>query len=302
MELRALRYFVAVATDGTVRGAAERLHVSQPPLSRAIQQLEVELGADLFTRSARGMVLTEAGAALLPGAREVLERADALPVAVAGASGTRTITIGTLADSIDHAGLDLIDRFRERHPGVEIRVVEGDLTDPTIGVGRGVADVALTRGPFTAPDLAVAAVRLDPVGVMVREGDPVLGRAAVRLADLEDRSWFVLPEGTDPRWRAFWSASTGDAPRAGTVVRTVREAVQSVRWSGAVGLVPRTETRHPGLVVVPVEDAPLSPLVVAWRRRDRRSLVHGFVELASARRREDPRRNRGPSSRDPSGI
>jgi DNA-binding transcriptional LysR family regulator len=282
MELRSLRYFVAVATDLTVRGAAERLHVSQPPLSRAIQQLEVELGAELFTRSSRGMALTDAGTALLLEAQHVLDRVSVLPGVVARASGTRSITIGTLADSVEHAGRALIDQYRSRYPGVEIRVVEGDLTDPTIGLKRRLTDVALTRGPFAAPELAVANIRTDPVGALVRDTDPLATRSGITLADLAERQWFVLPEATDTRWRSFWAGSTkGVAAPAGVVVRTVREAVQSVLWSGTVGLAPMTDTRHPGLTTVPVSDAPPSPLVVAWRRRDHRALVQGFVELAT---------------------
>ena len=301
--LRSLRYFMAVAGELNVRRAAERLHVSQPPLSRAIQQLEVELGAELFVRSSRGMSLTDAGQALVAEAREVLDRADALPAVIAAAHGARTITIGTLADSVEHAGRTLIDAYRGRYPGVQIRVIEGDLTDPTIGVLRGLADVALTRGPFSAPDLAVTEIRTDPVGVLLRDSDPLATRSALVLSELADRSWFRLPEATDERWQSFWS---GSADRSGPVVRTVREAVQSVLWSGAIGLAPMTDTRHPGLVLIRVTDAPPSPLVVVRRRRDGRALVQGFVELATARDRPprldaaDPPRI-GSGRRQPAG-
>jgi DNA-binding transcriptional LysR family regulator len=292
MDLRALGYFAAVAEELNVGRAAARLHMSQPPLSRAIQQLEAELGVELFTRSARGMTLTQAGHVLLPEAREVLARVEALPELVARASDTRLITIGTLADSLDHAGRELIDSFRRRHPDVEIRIVEGDLTDPTVGVGRGPADVALTRGPFQAAGIAVAEIRRDPVGVVVRDTDPLAARERVALSELWDRRWFRLPESADPLWRDFWAGGREVGAGPDTVVRTVREAIQAVLWSDAIGLAPLTINRPGSVVVVPVDGVAPSPLLVAWRRRDRRALVHDFVDLAAP----GPRAVRGQGS------
>ncbi|MEV8417638.1 LysR substrate-binding domain-containing protein [Streptomyces niveus] len=282
VDLRSLGYFVAVAEELNVGRAAARLHMSQPPLSRAIQQLEGSLGVELFTRSARGMTLTWAGHALLPEARELLARVESLPSLVSQAAGTRTITIGTLADSLDRAGRELVDAFRARFPDVEIRIVEGDLTDPTVGVGSGSVDVALTRGPFGAAGVAVAEIRRDPVGVVVRATDPLASRERVRLDDLRERRWFRVPESADPLWRDYWAGGREHADGATTIVRTVRECIQAVLWSNSIGLAPLTISRTPGIAVVPVDGVAPSPLVVAWRRRDRRPLVHGFVDVATA--------------------
>ncbi|MEA5362962.1 LysR substrate-binding domain-containing protein [Amycolatopsis sp., V23-08] len=281
VDLRSLGYFVAVAEELNVGRAAARLHMSQPPLSRAIQQLEGDLGVELFTRSVRGMTLTQAGQTLLPEAREVLARVESLPSVVSQAAEPRTLTIGTLADSVDRAGRSLIDAFRARYPGVGIRVVEGDLTDPTVGVDRGQVDVALTRGPFDAAGVVVAEIRRDPVGVIVRAADPLASRDRVRLDELRDRRWFRVPDTADALWRAYWAGGREPGGEADTIVRTVRECVQAVLWSDSIGLAPLTITRAPGIVVVPVDGVAPSPLVVAWRRRDRRPLVHGFVDVAT---------------------
>lgn len=281
VDLRSLGYFVAVAEELNVGRAATRLHMSQPPLSRTIQQLEGELGVELFTRSARGMTLTEAGHVLLPEAREVLARVDSLPSLVSQSAEARTLTIGTLADSVDRAGRNLIDTFCSRHPDVGIRIVEADLTDPTVGVERGLVDVALTRGPFTATGVAVAEIRRDPVGVVLRATDPLASRERVRLDELRDRRWFRIPDTADPLWRDYWAGGREPVDGFDTIVRTVRECVQAVLWSNSIGLVPMTISRAPGITVVPVDDIPPSSLVVAWRRRDRRALIRDFVDVAT---------------------
>src|SRR5213595_2427413 len=98
MELRTLRYFVAVAEELHFGRAATRLHMSQPPLSRAIKQLEADVGALLFARSPAGVTLTPAGTVLLDEARALLDHADRVRLRIGAAAGVATITIGILGD------------------------------------------------------------------------------------------------------------------------------------------------------------------------------------------------------------
>ncbi|WP_434445718.1 LysR family transcriptional regulator [Lentzea sp. E54] len=268
MELRTLRYFVAVAEELHFGRAAQRLHMSQPPLSRAIRQLESDLGATLLHRSPAGVTLTGSGRILLQEAKALLDQAGRIRAKLA----RTTITVGMLGD---HGAATLAAAFRQRHPDVEIRVRETDLTDPTCGLRTGQVDVALTRGPFDETGLKTRILRRDPVGAVLRADDPLARRERITTGDLADRDWFQFPDGTDEVWRNYWN---GGEPRRGPVVRAVQECVQSVLWNGSVGLAPLGHDLGRELTVVPLDDLPPSPVVIAWREDD--PLTRDFVEAA----------------------
>lgn len=283
MDLRSLRYFVAVAEERHFGRAAARLHMTQPPLSRAIRQLEGELGVLLLHRSPAGVTLTAAGTALHEAARALLAQAEQLRARVVAAAGTATFTIGILADSVDETGTGLAAEFRRRHPGVRVRIREADITDPTAGLRGGLVDVALTRLPFDLTGISTRVLRAEPVGVVLRGDDPLAGRAALRLRDLDDRRWFRLPDGTDPRWRAYWNGTTPGGPlRDGPVVRTVRECTQAVLWNDTVGLAPLGHALPDGLTTVPLVDHPPSRRVIAWKTADANPLIRSLAEIAVA--------------------
>ncbi len=223
--------------------------MTQPPLSRAIKQLEADLGAVLLRRSSTGVTLTAAGSLLYDEARTLLEQANQARARVA-AAGSATITVGTLADSAEEAGTRFAAAFRQRNPGVHVRIREADFTDPTAGLRAGLADVAVTRAPFDRTGITTYVLRSDPVGVVLRAGRDIL-----HLRDLADRRWFQLPEGTDPVWRAYWNGTTpGGELRDGPVVRTVSECLQGVLWNGTIGVAPLAHALPEGLISVPLAD------------------------------------------------
>lgn len=283
MELRTLRYFVAVAEELHFGRAAARLHMSQPPLSRAIKGLETEAGAALFRRSSAGVTLTPVGEVLLDEARALLDHADRVRVRVAAAAGAATITVGMLGDSTDPGATRLAAAYSRRHPDVEVHIRETDLTDPTCGLHAGLVDVALTRGPFDETGLTVHELRADPVGALLRGDDPLARRDSLTLADLVDRRWFLFPAGTDPVWQSYWN---GGEPREGPVVRGVQECQQAVLWNGTVGMTLVDHEPPVGLTVVPLIDMPPSRVVAAWKEDDTNPLIRSFVQIATAAYRE----------------
>ncbi|MFG2887913.1 LysR family transcriptional regulator [Streptomyces sp. NPDC048248] len=278
MELRTLRYFVAVAEELHFGRAATRLHMSQPPLSRAIKQLEADVGALLFARSPAGVTLTPVGAVLLDEARALLDHADRVRVRVSAAAGAATVTVGILGDGTDPGVSRLAAAYRRTHPGIDIRIRDTDLTDPTCGLRAGLVDVALTRAPFDETALTVRALRTDPVGVVLRADDPLARRDRLRLAELSDRRWFQFPQGIDPIWQSYWNGGT---PREGPVVRAVPECLHAVLWNGTVGLAPLGHDLPAELAVVPLTDMAPSRVVAAWNEGDTSPLIRSFVEIAT---------------------
>ncbi len=281
VELRLLRYFLAVAEERHFGRAAARLHMTQPPLSRAIRQLESDLGVVLLHRSAAGVELTAAGSALYTEAGTLLEQAEQARGRVTAAAGSATLTVGTLGDTAGEASTRLAATFRRHHPRVSIRFREADFTDPTTGLRNGLVDVALTRSPFDDTGITMRVLRSEPVGAVLRTSDPLAGRGRLGLADLADRPWFQLPDGTDPIWRAYWNGATpvGQRP-AGLVVRTVTECMQAALWNGMVGIAPLSHAMPAGLTVVPLTDMPPSPLVVAWATEHESPLIRSFARIA----------------------
>ncbi|WP_405533046.1 LysR family transcriptional regulator [Streptomyces avidinii] len=280
MELRTLRYFVAVAEELHFGRAATRLHMSQPPLSRAVKQLEAEIGALLFARSPTGVTLTPVGTVLLDEARALLGHADRVRVRVSAAAGAATITIGILGDGTDPGVSRLAAAYRRTHPGIDIRIRDTDLTDPTCGLRTGLVDVALTRAPFDETALTVRTLRTDPVGVVLRADDPLARCDRLRLAELNDRRWFQFPQGTDPIWQSYWNGGT--PRREGPVVRAVQECLHAVLWNGTVGLAPLGHDLPAELAVVPLIDMVPSRVVAVCNEGDTNPLIRSFIEIAAA--------------------
>jgi DNA-binding transcriptional LysR family regulator len=200
---------------------------------------------------------------------------------VTAAAGAVTLTVGTLGDSAGEGSTRLAATFRRRHPEVAIRFRESDFTDPTTGLRSGLVDVALTRSPFEDAGISMRTLRSDQVGAVLRTNDPLAGRGPLRLADLDGRPWFQLPDGTDPIWRDYWNGATPAGGRpAGPVVRTVNECLQAVLWNGMVGIAPLTHALPDGLTWAPLTDMPPSPLVVAWATARENPLISSFAQIA----------------------
>src|SRR4051812_30891364 len=188
MELRHLRYSVAIAEERSFTRAAERLWVAQPGLSTQIRQLERELGVELFKRHSRGVDLTDAGEVLL-------ERARAALTAVEVAAGTGrdleaaligSVRLGLSTDARWHGTSCLLARFARDHAGVELSVLEGNGGALWRHLRDGLVDALLGPSAFASPDLRAVELGSEPWVVLVGAGHRLAGIAPIDACDLHD--------------------------------------------------------------------------------------------------------------------
>jgi DNA-binding transcriptional LysR family regulator len=206
MELRHLRYFVAVAEELNVRRAAERLHVSQPPLSRQIHDLEAEIGAQLFIRGKRGMQLTEAGQFLLLEARQILgqsERAIRLTNAASRGEAGR-LSIAYSAAIFDPAFTQAIRVFRQRFPLVELAMREVSFSGQLQALLSKELDIGyVVFGSLqTEKDFASECMREVPTCIVLPRDHPLAKRKHVKLQDFANEP-FVFPRQSMSTFRAW---------------------------------------------------------------------------------------------------
>lgn len=199
MELRHLRYFVAVAEAGTVSGAARRLRLSQPALSRQIHDLEAELKVALFERAGRRLRLTGAGEDLLSHARRVLDSAGAFRERARAIGGGEAgiLRIGATPQTLQRLFPSLIQRFRRLMPGVEVRLTEGDSSTLSAALRRGELHLA-----FTSYQPEFGKTSLPAGDLVLYVVDNPKGRTrgrTVEIAALEDRPLLLLQRGYGSR-------------------------------------------------------------------------------------------------------
>lgn len=287
--LAQLSYFVAVAEELNFTRAAERLHVSQSPLSQAIRALEANLGVTLLTRTSRRVELTAAGEELLPAARAALGAVEhAVNVArQAGQHQRRLLRVGFLA----YGACNVIDRtlaaFAAPVSDLRVQARQADFSDPTAGLGDGGADAAFLRLPVDAPELIAEPLTSEPRVAVLPVWHPLAQRASIAVNDLFDEHWLQMP-GRDRAWRDFWLATEyrgGVTPLLGPEVRTVDEQLAATATGGYVSLAPASVAasyHRAGISYVVVEGIEPSTVAIGWRAGDQRESVRRFVAAARA--------------------
>ena len=294
--LRDLRYFVAVAEELNFTRAAERLHISQPALSKQIRGLEAVLRARLFTRDHRQVRLTAAGAALLGLTRPLLRDWDegAAAVTDAAAEEARTLRVGTLTSIGRSLYPGIAGLFAKREPGWRIELRSFGWADPTAGLRDHESDTAFLWLPVPAAGIAVQVLVTERRFVAVCATHPLADRREVEFAEIADEPFVALPTAAGAL-RDFWLAidqRSGRPPVVAAQATSADETFEIVASGAAVHLVAEGNAviyARPGIVCIPVNGLPPAQLAVAWRRPDRRHAVRSFTEacrdaVAGARR------------------
>jgi DNA-binding transcriptional LysR family regulator len=286
--LRDLRYFVTVAEELNFTRAAERLHLSQPALSKQIRGLETALRAQLFARDRRQVSLTAAGRALLDVARPLLQGWDdgTIAVAQAAAAEARVLRVGTLTAIGRDLYPSVINHFAKREPGWHVELRSFSWADPTAGLRGHASDVALVWLPVGSDDIAVRVLVAEPRYVVLSAGHRLAGRPEVRFAEIAGEPFAALPAAAGPL-REFWLAADQRGGRPATIaaeVTSADEKFEIVATGAAVALVSEGNAvvyDRPGIACVPVTDLAAAQLAVGWRRGDQRRAVRAFVDACA---------------------
>jgi DNA-binding transcriptional LysR family regulator len=286
VDTRLLRYFAAVAAEGNLTRAAERLFVSQPALTKQIKHLESQLGVQLFTRSQAGMNLTAAGQALVTGIPAVLAGWDqALKETKAAASrAARVLRVGFISSAANEATQQIIAAFARRRPGWRVDLQQAAWSDATAGLASGEVDAALLRLPFPGQDEMRTEVLLTEARWVVLPATHTLAACdQISFRQLWDEPFVAAPAETG-WWRDYWLATD---ERQGHPVRIGYVTDQPDAWLAAIAngygiaLAPESAARYyarPGITYRPVTGVSPSQAGVAWPpANDTDPVVQDFV-------------------------
>jgi DNA-binding transcriptional LysR family regulator len=292
MELRHLRYFIAVAEELHFTRAAERLHIGQPPLSHAIQVLEADVGARLLERTKRWVRLTEAGKLFLADARKILAMAEqAVETARRAERGeTGELRIGfTYSTPLTPLFAEVINRYRQEFPLVTLTLHEMSTMRQLDAIGERALDFGFTRPPEVAvpAGIKLTGLREDPLMVVLPTSHRLAAKAAIAIKELEDESFVMYPQGAGtgiyPQILRLCRAA-GFVPRVGQTAGEASTIIGLVAAGSGITLLPSSfdRIRMDGVCYRPVTDRDATTmLLLAQRDGEHAPLIDAFVALVT---------------------
>jgi DNA-binding transcriptional LysR family regulator len=287
VDLRQMRYFVAVAEERHFGRAADRLHMAQPPLSQQIKQLEASLGTQLLERTTRKVDLTEAGRLMLERARQILADVESLQkdVQEVGAGAAGVLRIGFVGSATYRVMPTVVQLARQELPGVRLHVM-GEMLTPNIeqGLLENRLDVAVLRPPVQSAEVVLDPLEGDSLVVALPAAHPLAaGSGLLDLSELAGEDFVGYPPAS-----AVATVSFEACRKAGFRPRVVQEATETSTLLAFVGagmgmaLVPdgaRRATSASPVVYRELADGPEVGLALAWKRGSRSLLIPGFRAL-----------------------
>jgi len=285
MELRHLRYFVAVAEEGSLTVAAERrLHTAQPSLSRQIRDLEYEVGVQLLVRSARGVELTAAGHAFLDHARLALTQAEAAKQAARRAAqpAKPTFALGFLTGKEIDWLLEAMRILHDELPNIEVTVSSQNSPDLADALMQGRLDAAFMRPEERTDELVYRRVIAEPFVVMFSSDHRLAAHDAVELREIVGET-FIIPSKTAPTSRIViqdYLKRSGLDIIPGHEVDNITHAVSLIASTGAVALLPAYPNNLLPRSVTsrPLEgEAPTIDLVIGYNKANTSPILGLFL-------------------------
>ncbi len=290
MELRHLRYFVAVAHEGHITRAAERLRMQQPPLSQQIQALEREVDATLFLRHPRGVSLTDAGRAFLADAEQILSDVEHAKIRARRTARGETgrIAVGFTTSAPFHPLVARAMReFRTKRPDVSFVLEESGSGDMMSGLRDGRLDVAFIRSGLVDPEgITVHALLHEDTAVAFPAKHPLSKKPTLALKELSEET-FILYRRPDGRglYDVIIAACSeaGFSPHVGQEAPRIVSTLNLVAAGLGITIVPASLSRLPleGVVYRPLKGKPALkvPLNLACRRDERSAATLAFIDL-----------------------
>jgi DNA-binding transcriptional LysR family regulator len=281
VDLRKLRYFVAVAEHLHFGRAAEALHIAQPVLSRQIKVLEDDLKALLFVRDKRATELTPAGAQLLAEARPLLANAAALRRRVTRvARGPATFVVGFMPGLIVTAP---IRALVSRHPELTVEVIRTTWTDQTDVIHDGRADVSFVRLPIDQQGLTIQQLHTEARVAALPADHRLAGKGTISIADLADEHLLQDPNAV-PEWRDVATELRTRTRRPAPFFHSVEEKLEHVAAGHGVCVLPlsvamfysRVDITH-----VAITDIAPNQICLAWDSTRRSRVIHEFAAIAA---------------------
>lgn len=286
-----LDYFVAVVEEGQFTRAASRLHVAQPALSKAIAQLEAELGVKLLKRHARGVTLTPAGEQFYEKARLAVAAASE---AMQTAESLTRVQEGTIEFGFIGAppGLDSpapLEAFARAHPQIDIRYRELPFPSASTASWLAEVDVAVCHVPPPDPGVWAQPLRLESRVVLAPSRHALAGRRQLSVAEVLDETFISLHPSVEPDWAGFWSLDDhrGAAPRAVTAdhAGSPQEVLASLSVRNAITTVPASVAAILANVLsrvaaIPLSDAAPAAIMLVGRQDRRNPLVVALLAFA----------------------
>lgn len=290
VELRHLRYVLALVEHHHFGRAAEALGIKQPPLSQQIQALEAEIGVQLFVRSRQGTEPTAAGSAFAERARVALAEVEAAKVEAQlidrGEAGR--LVIGFLPSAFDAVLPRVLAALARDRPRVTVQPVEFALTtDLVAALRRGTVDFAIGRPPLPpfggVDDLQAVPLLQDQVNVVLPRTHPLSARASVRPVALSGEAFLITPlEERVPRYWQMICQAAGFEPRVAARVQGAHTVAGMVAAGLGVGVLPQSVRAFAtaDVVFLPLDPAVIAPpLTLLWRQGDTRPLTDRFLRL-----------------------
>ncbi|MEG4031137.1 MULTISPECIES: LysR family transcriptional regulator [unclassified Microcoleus] len=292
MELRHLRYFIAVAEELNFTRAAEKLHIAQPPLSQQIQHLEAELGFQLFQRTKRTVHLTAAGQVFFEEAGKILQQVDrAIQLGRQTSRGELgQLTIGFVSSAAHNVVPAILQAFRTRCPAVKLELHELGTNEQLQRLRFGQIDIGFVRPPVEEDGINSEIVFREPLIVALPETHPAADRTNVELRELSTEQFILFPRSQAP---GLYDAIVSLCQQAGFSPIAAQEAIQMqtivslVAAEMGVAIVPASMQNFQRSGVV-YKSLPESTCIVAialiWRS-DPTAAVQRFLEVARLQQR-----------------